>query len=66
MAYGFAMLARISTNESAVGITRKVVEATGIDGNFCCDFILKDNGSSIPASRLRCLLSRRPVRTFRI
>ena len=47
MAYGSAMTARISVNESAVAITRKVVEATGIDGNFCCDFILKDDGRAV-------------------
>ena len=47
MAYGSAMAARISTNESAIAITRKVVEATGIDGNFCCDFILKGDGSAV-------------------
>ena len=47
MAYGSAMIARICMNESAIAITRKVVEATGIDGNFCCDFILKDDGSAV-------------------
>lgn len=47
MAYGSAMIARIITNESAIAITRKVVEVTGIDGNFCCDFILKDDGSVV-------------------
>ena len=41
------MLARISRNESAIAITQKVVEATGIDGNFCCDFILRDDGSAV-------------------
>ncbi len=34
-------------NESAIAITRKVAEATGIDGNFCCDFILKDDGNAV-------------------
>ena len=47
MEHGSAMAARISMNESAIAITRKVVEATGIDGNFCCDFILKDDGSAV-------------------
>ncbi len=47
MAYCSAMIARIIKNESAIAITRKVVEATGIDGNFCCDFILKDDGSVV-------------------
>ena len=47
MSYGAAMTARISMNESAMAITRKVVEATGIDGNFCCDFILKGDGSAV-------------------
>ena len=47
MAYGSAMIARICMNESAIAITRKVVETTGIDGNFCCDFILKDDGSAV-------------------
>lgn len=47
MAYGSAMAARISMNESAIAITQKVVEATGIDGNFCCDFILKDDGRAV-------------------
>ena len=47
MSYGSAMLARISTNESALAITRKVVETTGLDGNFCCDFILKGDGSAV-------------------
>ena len=47
MEHGSAMAARISMNESAIAITRKVVETTGIDGNFCCDFILKDDGSAV-------------------
>ena len=47
MSYGSAMTARICKNEAAIDITRKVVEATGIDGNFCCDFILKDDGSAV-------------------
>ena len=47
MEHGSAMAARISMNESAIAITRKVVETTGIDGNFCCDFILKDDGRAV-------------------
>lgn len=45
MAFGSAMFANIAQNEMAEGIARKIVEDTGLDGNFCCDFILKPDGT---------------------
>ncbi len=47
MAFGSAMFANISRNFEAEEISRKIVEDTGLDGNFCCDFIVKPNGSAI-------------------
>lgn len=44
MAFGSAMFANIAQNQMAEDIARKIVEDTGLDGNFCCDFILKPDG----------------------
>lgn len=45
MAFGSAMFANIAENKMAEDIARKIVEDTGLDGNFCCDFILKPDGT---------------------
>lgn len=45
MAFGSAMFANIAQNQMAEDIARKIVEDTGLDGNFCCDFILKPDGT---------------------
>lgn len=44
-AFGSAMAAKISQNGEALRITEKAVSETGLDGNFCCDFIVKEDGS---------------------
>ena len=43
-AFGSAMAAKINQNPEALRITEDVVAETGLDGNFCCDFILKEDG----------------------
>ncbi len=45
MAFGSAMFANIAENDMARDIARRIVHDTGLDGNFCCDFILKPDGS---------------------
>ena len=45
MAFGSAMFAKIAQNDMAEEISRIIVEDTGLDGNFCCDFILKPDGT---------------------
>lgn len=45
MAFGSAMFANIAQNQMAEDIARRIVEDTGLDGNFCCDFILKEDGT---------------------
>ncbi len=45
MSFGSAMYAQIAQNEMAEEIARKIVKDTGLDGNFCCDFIKKPDGS---------------------
>ena len=45
MAFGSAMFASICQNQMAEDIARRIVEDTGLDGNFCCDFILKPDGT---------------------
>lgn len=45
MAFGSAMFANIRQNDEAYLISEQIVHDTGLDGNFCCDFILKPDGS---------------------
>ncbi|MBR6982116.1 MAG: ATP-grasp domain-containing protein [Ruminococcus sp.] len=45
MAFGSAMFAEIKMNNQAYQIAKEIIEDTGLDGNCCFDFILKDNGS---------------------
>ncbi|MFR8950188.1 MAG: ATP-grasp domain-containing protein [Faecalibacterium prausnitzii] len=45
MAFGSAMFAGIKQNEQALAIAKQIVADTGLDGNVCFDFILKEDGS---------------------
>ncbi|MBQ4447411.1 MAG: ATP-grasp domain-containing protein [Clostridia bacterium] len=45
MAFGSAMFANIKQNDEAYRIAEQIVSDSGLDGNFCCDFILKEDGS---------------------
>ncbi len=45
MAFGSAMFATISMNNHALKIAKEIIEDTGLDGNCCFDFILKDDGT---------------------
>lgn len=45
MAFGSAMFASISMNDHALKIAKEIIEDTGLDGNCCFDFILKDDGT---------------------
>ena len=45
MAFGSAMFAKISQNEMALKIAEEITEKTGLDGNACFDFILKEDGT---------------------
>lgn len=45
MAFGSAMFAGIKQNEQALAIAKRIVADTGLDGNVCFDFILKEDGS---------------------
>lgn len=47
MSYGSAMFASIRKNDMAYEITERVIRETGIDGNACCDFIVKPDGTAI-------------------
>lgn len=47
MSYGSAMFAAIRKNDMAYEITERVIRDTGIDGNACCDFIVKPDGTAI-------------------
>ena len=45
MAFGSAMFASIADNQQATAIATQVIADTGLDGNCCFDFILKDDGT---------------------
>ena len=45
MAFGSAMFAEIKMNDQAYQIAKEIIEDTGLDGNCCFDFILKDDGT---------------------
>lgn len=45
MAFGSAMFASIAMNDQAYQIAKEIIEDTGLDGNCCFDFILKDDGT---------------------
>lgn len=45
MAFGSAMFANIAMNDCASNIAEKIIADTGLDGNVCFDFILKEDGT---------------------
>ena len=45
MAFGSAMFAEICQNEQALKISEQIIADTGLDGNLCCDFMLKPDGT---------------------
>ena len=45
MAFGSAMFAEIKMNDKAYQIAKEIIEDTGLDGNCCFDFILKEDGT---------------------
>ena len=44
MSFGSAMFANIAMNEQASAIAEEIVSDSGLDGNACFDFILKEDG----------------------
>lgn len=45
MSFGSAMFAKIAMNEQATSIAERITKDSGLDGNACFDFILKQDGS---------------------
>lgn len=45
MAFGSAMFAGIKQNEQALEISKEIVADTGLDGNVCFDFMMKEDGT---------------------